>query len=349
MLTLNRIDFVQALEAVKIGLGFTKERRYDQSTCFLFQGGKVHTYNDEIFCRAPSGLPKEYQAAVPSKQLLELLRSRTDKQELGIELEGSHLKLKLGSGAKVRLVQAAEINLDLTRIDRVAKWDRLPDGFIEAVGLVSFCTQEKAQNQMAFMTCVHVTPDFVEGFDNSQACRAWVKTGATQNYQLRNTAIKVMEQTGISHHAETNNWLQFANASGLIIGFKKFVDPFPQIDQLLEVQGKPAHLPKLLMQFAKEAAVFTQENKDDNEIIIDIQPRDDKNSLVRVLGIGVTGDYENGRIMPYSNGRIRFKIHPQMLERVLTQFDKFQISKRALIVEGDNWKYVARIDSEELS
>ena len=78
---INREELLNQLESVQPGLSIREI--IEQSSCFVFQDGKVITYNDEIFCSQKT--PLKIKGAVLAAPLIALLRKMVET-EVDIEL-----------------------------------------------------------------------------------------------------------------------------------------------------------------------------------------------------------------------------------------------------------------------
>lgn len=87
---IGRENLLRTLEYVSPGLS-TRDI-IEQSTSFVFKGGQVITYNDEVSCRGPSGLDEGLTGAVRADKLLDLLRKLPD-DELDIGLVDSEFNV----------------------------------------------------------------------------------------------------------------------------------------------------------------------------------------------------------------------------------------------------------------
>ena len=61
---IQREELIRKLESVQPGLAVRET--IEQSSTFVFYHGDVHTLNDEVYCRCPSGLDPKAKAAVPA-------------------------------------------------------------------------------------------------------------------------------------------------------------------------------------------------------------------------------------------------------------------------------------------
>jgi hypothetical protein len=218
LLNINRADLLQRLESVQPGLSNTDI--LEQSSSFVFRKSKVVTFNGEIVCKAHSGLPLQVEGAVTAGQLLNLFRSLPE-EIVQVRFTGKEMViLGKGRGAKVRM--DAELSLPTKNVEwpKPGDWKELSPKFNEAITIVQECAG-KDQSQFA-MTCVHLTPKYVEACDNFQLTRYRVKTPLSKNILVRKDSIKHIPMLSMTEIAETYDWVHFRNPGGVQVGIKRF-------------------------------------------------------------------------------------------------------------------------------
>ena len=89
MLRLNRLKFLNALEATRPGV--TNQEVTEQSNCFLFYNKRIWTYNDEVACSIPFDM--DFNGAIPAHKLTALL-SRLPDETIRVEPTDNALRIK---------------------------------------------------------------------------------------------------------------------------------------------------------------------------------------------------------------------------------------------------------------
>jgi hypothetical protein len=339
LLNINRADLLQRLESVQPGLSNTDI--LEQSSSFVFRKSKVVTFNGEIVCKAHSGLPLQVEGAVTAGQLLNLFRSLPE-EIVQVRFTGKEMViLGKGRGAKVRM--DAELSLPTKNVEwpKPGDWKELSPKFNEAITIVQECAG-KDQSQFA-MTCVHLTPKYVEACDNFQLTRYRVKTPLSKNILVRKDSIKHIPMLSMTEIAETYDWVHFRNPGGVQVGIKRFhEEEFPPMEHLLAARGKPMRLPKGLSGAAKMAKKFSEENKDDDAVLVEI-----RQGKIKVTGIGFSGRYWEFKNTKYRGDSLAFLIPPNLLDQITKRHNECQISNESLRVDGTRWVYVTSLGDPE--
>ncbi len=335
----NRESFLGVLRSVEPGLA--KKETLEQSNSFIFRKGRVLTFNDEIACRAPSGLSKEFTGAVAAKPLLALL-DKLKEETIHVEPDGGELIITGEKGRSSGILMDAEIHLDVDAIEEPGEWRQLPEGFAEAVSLVATCA--KGDASYLYRVCIYLTPKWIEACDNYQITRYRIRTGVTENYLLRQESLSQVTALGVTEISESAAWAHFRfPASGLTVSCRRYLEEFPDLSKLLEVgNAQPTVLPKALAEAAERAEIFSAENADDNKLHIEMSP-----GKLRIKGEGTKGWYRERQQVTYQGPPIRFLISPKMLKEILQRHNEVLISAERLKVESDRWQYVSCLGKPE--
>lgn len=328
----NRSEFLARLECVQPGL--SPRDIVEQSSCLVFRGGAVWTYNDEVACRATSGLPKDFEGAVQAKQLLDVLR-KLGEDDVELHLGEKEL-IVVGKGRRAGVRMDEEILLPLDKLERPQKemWRELPENFTDAVGMVAECAG-KDESQFA-MTCVHFHGKWIEACDNSQLTRYRIKTGIEKPFLVRRDSLKHITTLGMTRISETDAWVHFRNGNGLTLSCRRYIESYPDLNPLLTVEApEQINLPKGLVEAAQKAEIFSAENPDSNNVIIEIKP-----GKLRIKGVGVFGWYSEVKKINYNAAPIAFLIGPKLLATICKKHNECAIGNGRLMVDGGKWKYV---------
>lgn len=336
----NREELIRKLESVQPGLA--QRETIEQSASYVFYHGDIHSFNDEIYCRCPSGLDPKAKAAVPAAKLLEQL-SKWQEDEIDLTFGDSEL-LVSGKGQKAGVRLEREIALPIKSVEKPTEWRSLPASFAEAVGIVGQCAAR--QHEDFKKMCVNLHPRWVEAWDNHQIARYELKTGLKEPVLVRQQSIQHVVTLGMNKFAETEGWLHFKNPNGLQLSCRRYVDEFPSDDltKYLDVKGKKAQLPKGLAEAADKAAVFSTE-AEMNLIRVKLKP-----NRAWIRGTGVTGWYERGPMrVTYDGPRIEFLIAPKLLADIVTKHPEVEIVSDRMAVKSGSWVlccYLAPVEDE---
>ena len=331
MTTVDREKFILTLESVSPGL--SPKEIIEQSNAFIFRGGEVLTYNDEVACRARSGLEDKFQGAVAAGRIMEQLR-KWKEEEIRVEPRDNDLMV-MGKRKRAAFTLDKEISLPVDSIELPKKWKPLPDGFTDAVKTTGQCA---GANQAEFeTTCVHLHPEWVEATDRFQFCRWPLATGLDESFLVRQTALRHLASIQADEFGETDGWLHFrAKGQGTVLSCRRYLEEYPDLSKLMKLKGEPAILPKGLAEAAERAAVFASESADNPYVQIELRP-----AKLRIKGQGVSGWYQEARKVKYNGPAMSFVIAPGMLADIVRKHNDCQIGQDHLIVNGGAYTYVS--------
>lgn len=334
MIRIARVDLLTALEAVQPGLS-TREI-VEQSSCVVFRKGKVIAFNDEVAVTSRSGLPKDFTGAVLAKPLLTVLQ-KMPEDEVQLLVKEAELII-VGKKRKAGLRFEAEITLPVETVEAPedTAWKPLSQEFTEAINIVKEGAGKDESEEL--LTCVHITPKFVETSDTYQITRYKVKTSLEKSILVRRDSIKHITPLDMTEFAVTPTWIHFRNPAKLMLSCRLFAEDssgFPDLTPYLEVpDGKPATLPKGLVKALEIANEFTSENVDSNLVNLTL-----KSGKVIVKGVGISGWYREVRKLVYTGPTLNFCISPKQLMEIVTKYNDCVVSKDRLRVSGGRWIY----------
>lgn len=332
---IDREKFLTILEMVKPGL--SQREFLEQSSCYVFQDGKVMTFNDEIACRMD--IPIKITGAIQAVTLLDIL-SKLDDPVLKVrENDKGELEFR-GKKKGFGVNKDAEIFLPINQVEMPTKWHPLPKEFTEAVGLVQNCVS--SDESRFLLTCIHVHPDYVEACDNLQIMRYQMKMGLKSPILMRGTSIKYITSLAMDEVAITKAWTHFRNQAGLIFSCRKYVEDYPPLDRLVELDGHPITIPKGVKDASERAAVFASDKSGDPLAMVSIS-----SDAIRIRGEGLSGWYEESKSINYEGPPLRFSISPDLLRYISDQYSEAHISPDRLKVSGNRWEYVTVLGTTE--
>ncbi len=323
----NREIFLQQLESVQPGL--SAKEIIEQSDSFIFKDGQVQTYNDEISCRCKCDV--DIEGAVKAAPLL-LILAKLEEEKLEISSNKKELLIK-GKRKSVGIRMEKEILLPVESVETPKKWKELPENFTEAIRIVQQCA---SLDESKFnMTCIHLHPEWVEACDNLQVTRYPIEIGIKKSILIRSSSLKSIITLGITKFSEGKNWIHFKNEMGLVISCRQYLEDFPDMSPILDVQGEPITLPKGLKEAAEKAEIFSAENTENNQITILI-----KSGKIILKGIGNSGWYKEKRKTTYSGTPFSFTISPKLLGEITSRHNECEIAPQRLKVDGGKFVYV---------
>jgi hypothetical protein len=329
---INREKLLGSLESIRPGL--SQREILEQSSCIVFLDGFACTYDDEVSCRAPTGLDESFRGAVKAESLLKLLHELPE-DEVDVNFSDTEMTVK-GKGRKGFYGVEKDIVLPVDQVDFPEQWRTLPDDFCEAIGTVGRCA---SSDESRFnLTCLHIAPKWVEASDEYQVCRWRTQTGFPEPVLLRQSSVRHIATLGMTESGETKSWVHFRNASGLILSCRRYVEDYPELRHYLKPGGDPLVLPKGLIEAAGRADIFSSENGDDNVVEVSI-----KSGHLQIVGRGASGRYEEKKKLAYDGQPVRFCIPPQLLADTVKRHNECSIQSNRLYIDGGSYVYVSAL------
>jgi len=336
----NREEFLRAIESIQPGL--SPKDIIEQSSCVVFSKGYLKSFNDEISCQCPiefgngkSLVGKIPEGAVQAKSLMEILH-KLPEEELEIETKENEIVL-IGKGRKSGIRLEKEVTLPIDSVEKPKDWIKLDPHFGESIGIVQNCAGNDA-GQFA-LTCVNISQKWVESCDNTQLCRWKITTGIKAPTLVRKESIKHIVSLGMTELSETESWLHFRNPHGLILSCRRYMEDFPDLSKVLEVEGEPIALPPGLAEAADKAAIFSSENVDNNQVLIDLKP-----GWLRIKGQGISGWYTETKKIKYSGKSMSFLVAPNILADLVKKTTDCFISEDRIKVDSGSYLWVSCLE-----
>lgn len=336
MPNVSRGELLQILESIQPGL--TTRDVVEFSSCFVFKDGDVSTFNDEIACHRTS--PLDIEGAVQATPLLNVLR-RMPEETVDVTIEEGQMIVrgkKRRAGIRMQTLNA----LPIEKVESAEEWRTLHADFTDAIYVAQQCVGKDESNYAT--TCIHIHPKFVEACDNHQAIRYALKTRVRQPILVRGTSVKHIVSLDMTEVAETDTWIHFRNPTGLILSCRRDVQEYDDLESILTVDGVEFTLPKGLAKAAESAEIFSSENADANEVLVDIKP-----GRVKVTGEGSSGWYQEIKNAAYDGEPIQFRVAPKLLVELVNRYSDCVITADRLKVDTGKFVYVVALGKPETS
>ena len=330
MLT-NREKLSAALNAVLAGT--SPKEVVEQSDCFVFTGGEVLTFNDEVACRAASPLP-ELEGAVPARKFLDLLARLPDEEIDVTQADGELLIRAAKSKNKAGVRMEAEIMLPVDAVERPGKWAKLPPEFADAVRTTAACAG-KDESQFA-LTCLHMTPEFVEACDNFQLARFPLALPISGGVLVRAAGIRAAAAMGMTGISESDQWLHLKNDDGLTLSCRRFLEDYADVSAHLSDEGcVPATLPGGVEESVALAKIFSGDDPLSENITVKLKP-----GRMLVEGRSTSGWYQGAMKVAYDGAEVSFMVSPDLLVEICRRSRDCKIGEGRLVVDVGKFRYV---------
>jgi hypothetical protein len=331
----NRAEFLSVLESVSAGLA--SREILQQSTCIVFQGGKVFSFNDEIACSRKS--PLNIEGAVSAKPLLDLL-SKMKEDEIEIDTDGAEFTVR-GKGKKAGIRMEAEVLLPVESIETPEEWIDIPKDFQDAVSIVSVCAS--TEESTFVLTCVNITPEHLEASDRFQICRFPMKTGVTGATLVRASSLKKLSNLDMTHMSETESWLHFRNAAGLVLSCRRYIDEYPDLGKYIDIsEFEQITLPGGLEEVVSAAQIFSSDNSNGDLLLVDLRA-----DRIVIEGSGAKGYYKEMKKVKFTGDPIKFMIAPKLLLEITTKSNECSIAPGRLAITSGKFSYLTCTNTAE--
>ena len=318
-----REELLRQLESVSPGLA--PREVVDQATCFVFDGGYVTTFNDEMACSTPCA--PGLSGAVPAQRFLDLLRKLTE-EGLDISAQQGELSIK-GVGRRSGIRLESEITMPLSSLERPVDWSPLDPDVLSGIEMAAQCAAAEADNFL--LKCIHITPDFVEATDNYKAIKYYCKTGVESPVLVNHTAGRHLVGCGMTEICQTENWLHFRNPNGLTISCRQHKETYADLTAWYELEGEAARLPLGINEAVAKAAIFS----DDQEVTFHLRA-----GKMRVKAQNMEGWFEEQREVQYDGPAVVFMLSPKLVEAILKHGQDVQICTGAIKVKQAAFTFI---------
>ena len=279
--------------------------------------------------------------AVQAEPLLGILRKLTE-ESINVTNQDEEFIIE-GKRRKAGIRMENEILLPVDRIEQPEDWKDLPEDFNDAVQIVIQCAGDD-ESQFR-LTCVHLTPTHIEASDNFQVSRYSLDTGIKEPALVRRDSIKHIIELGMTQFCETESWIHFRNPANLTLSCRRYADEaggFPDLSPILDFKGEPTTLPAGLVDAVEKAEVFSQENTEENQVIIQLKP-----GKLRIRGEGNFGWFTETKSLKYKGGALSFRISPKLLVDLVGRHNECEITSDRLKVDGGDFIYVTSLSLHE--
>jgi hypothetical protein len=180
-----------------------------------------------------------------------------------------------------------------------------------------------------------LTPDWVEACDNLQATRYNLKTGLTGPTLVRRDSVRHIAAMGMVEYCETETWLHFRNPARVVLSIRRFTEDYPDLAEILTVDGETTQLPRGLAEAVERADVFAAENADAESIQIDLT-----GGKLKLTAESAQGGYTESKKVKYSGAALSFLIVPKILTAIVRKHSACVVSPARLKVDGGKFTYV---------
>lgn len=328
---INRRELLGALDACAPGLG---KENIEQGQCYVFEEGKVFTFNDLILCQQDVVL--DITGAVPAKPLRETLAKLTE-EELTITTTDSEVRIK-GAGRRSVIKFSPEVYLPTGSVETPTDWIELPPAFADALPLVADCASKDGDPPE--LDCVLLEPGRMIACDRSQAIVFEVATGVTSPTLISAIGCKAVTGLGVAEVSVGESWLHWKTYSGLQVSVRKTLLEYPDgVDDVFQqTSDATIELPATVVEAMQRAAPFFADSVDGKQAQFCIA---EGKAYIRAKNH--LGWYEETKGCDYSGPKIEFSMNPKYIASLVKHDIPCSVTQGAIVVRGDSFSYAVSI------
>lgn len=318
----------------------------DQSSCFVFAGGKAHTYNDEVAVTAELDIGVE-EGAVSAKELVSLV-GKLKGEETEITWQDHEIRLTCGKArAGIKISSEIHMPLDEISLPTNKQWKPLTKEFRK--GLKSCLFSASRDMSKEIITVVYCSGDSLRSTDNERATIYWIgdkcfKTPVLIPAEAGKLLVSYSDIRAYSDHQE--GWLHFDVADGVVFSCRclmlKKGQSYPEFSSHFEVKGNSFSFPTDTKNLLDRAGVFIDVDFDqDKKVLISITGK----GVMKIRAEGETGWFEEtARIKGYSGKEASFSINPQYLQQILSSVESATIGDDRVLFKAEGFEHIVSIE-----
>lgn len=327
----NRKELLKVLEMVNPGLA--SKAIIEQSECFIFQHGRVYTFNDEVAVSHTIDL--DFEGAVNGKKFLDLLRKSKD-DELDIFIEEGMLRVH-GKKSRAGLKTDFNVKLPFSEVgdNTEAIWNSLPEEFCNSIRFCLFSTSRDATRPL--LTCVHINGDVVESCDNFRMTRRYMSSKLEgKPILIPADVVKDLADFLPIKVARIGGWLHFLNEKEMVFCCRTYSEAYPDVSRVLKVEGEVAKWPDKIEEAIERAGVFGESSIKGLNSRVTVELSEGR---VMIRGEGDHGFFEEDMRLRFA-GDASFEINASFFAEILQHTNEATIGKEQLKFEDENWVHI---------
>ncbi len=331
---LQREPLLSTLRAVSIAL--SGKAVLEQSDCFVFRGGAVIAYNDEMLVTAPLDLG--FEVAVRGEDVIDVL-SRFPDDSVDLSLREQSVIVK-GKKRTAGITCLLDIRLPFDGVPMPqGKWKRLGKDTAAHLLQAARCCGRDVTNLLT--TCVHVTPDYVEACDNNRFFRAEGLTGLSASIIIPAAMIDELSGMNIRQVQVGDGWVYFKNKAGVVFCVRCLHGKYHEgLDKLMEVpDGEEVRFPKALGEVVQRAEVMLDKGYDARVRLRVVD------SVLTMTSRKEGGWFREHTRIDYVGKPMDFEVHPQFLAELVDRTRKVVVGKDRMRVITEGGVFVVSLNA----
>jgi len=193
---IQRKELLAALDSCAAGLG--TKGGMNQSQCYVFRNGKVHTLNEMIYTRTDSPFNPDVPVAVPAKAFRDTLAKFGD-DEINIEEKDGKIKVWVKS-KRATINGHTDVYLPLEEVPEPMDWVDAPPELSDALPAACDCTGKNED----VMDNLYIGAKGIIACDRAQAIQFSIATGVRETCLIGAEGVKAIASLGIAAVSDGN-------------------------------------------------------------------------------------------------------------------------------------------------
>jgi hypothetical protein len=243
MLQVNRTDFVADLKLLQ--LGTTKTKITEQLMHVFFTGTHMLCFGGEVFVAIP--LVTDFSCSVVIDNLLHVVE-KMNSEQVELSCVDSQLRIKGGkSKAGLPIVQDIQVVMPIEQLLNTPHTEcALPSDFLEGVRFNMFSVS--SDYTQGILTCISAKNDKMYSSDDLRISEYILDTPLGGQINIPSFYLEPLLVNVPHGWFETPSWYVFLCNTGAIVGVKKYLGDFPDVEPFFVIEGEQEQLilPKAL-------------------------------------------------------------------------------------------------------
>lgn len=343
----DRIQLLDELSAVRHALN--NKDRVDQSSSFIFTGGKVAVYNEALLIVGKTSLV-DLKGAVHADELLTLLE-RLKSDQITVSVDEGSLYLQGGrSKASVRFEESIRIPLSEVMHEYADGEGNtpVPDGFLSSLNLAGFCASRSYADRV--LTGVCFSGGKIEATDGYRAFQKNFPIDGIPSFLIPAENLRALVKADPTHIKIASGWAFFSSeATGVVFCVRllsqSVLETFPSLDHLFQGDGIDIVVPKAILDALDTANVFLRSVQYASDRLVQISF---KKGYVTIRGEGAFGWYEEAvPAKEYTGEPLNFLAHSDFLKEIVPRVQAARLCPNRIIFFGDDFAHVFALGTPE--
>ena len=330
--TVNARELVNTLNKLKPGL--SAKESIEQSDSYIFYGGKIITFNDEIMVMADFDIG--FNGTVHAKSLDDVLK----------KMKSSDVDIKVTSDKMLSLSTGktnAVLNFSKDILSPIKKFpthkgiEKLPENFTRLASLACQTTSKDLSSPITM--CVHLSNQKIEALDNFRITQCHLSDAdfGESSLVLAKSLSPILKED-LTHHKIGNKWIYFYDESGCIYSVRKYASEYPDLDEFFnEGNEVQINLPDDFSEILNRTDTFAKKIDGDDTVNVSIK----KNTMV-ISSSNEYGTIKETAKLQYNGESFSFSTGPHLLKNIMN----FVGSDGNISIIEDSW--LLKISNHEM-